>query len=94
MKPYSPLLRQAVINYASGYGRYGYRAIADLLRMDGKVFRVLVVIDEYSRECLALHVARNIRSEQVVHVLADLFLRMAHRTISAPTTARSLSPWR
>ena len=32
---YSILLRQAVINYASEYGRYGYRAIIDLLRMDG-----------------------------------------------------------
>jgi len=29
------LLRQAVIDYASEYGRYGYRAITDLLRMDG-----------------------------------------------------------
>ena len=32
---YCVLLRQAVINYASEYGRYGYRAITDLLRMDG-----------------------------------------------------------
>jgi transposase InsO family protein len=131
---YSVLLRQAVVNYASEYGRYGYRAITDLLRMDGwginykrveriwrqeglkvptkqrprkrlwnndgscirlrpewknhvwaydfvqcrtangKAFRVLVIIDEYSRECLALHVARSIRSLHVMHVLADLFL--------------------
>lgn len=28
----------------------------------------------HRRECLALHVARKIRSEQVMHVLADLFL--------------------
>ena len=41
---------------------------------NGKAFRVLVVIDEYSRECLALYVARTIRAEQVMHVLADLFL--------------------
>ncbi len=41
---------------------------------NGKAFRILVVIDEYSRECLALHVAWNIRSERVMHVLADLFL--------------------
>lgn len=33
-----------------------------------------MVIDEYSRECLALYVARKIRAEQVMHVLADLFL--------------------
>ena len=141
---YKVLLRQAVINYASEYGRYGYRAIIDLLRMDGwgisygrveriwkqeglkvpqkqpkrkrlwlndgscirlrpewkhhvwaydfvqcrtadgKAFRILVVIDEYSRECLALYVARQIRSEQVMHVLADLFL--AH---GAPDNLRS-----
>lgn len=41
---------------------------------DGKAFRILVILDEYSRECLALHVARNIRAEQVMHVLADLFI--------------------
>lgn len=32
---YSIVLRQAVIDYASEYGRYGYRAIPDILRMDG-----------------------------------------------------------
>ena len=31
---------------------------------NGKAFRVIVVIDECSRECLALHAARKIRSEQ------------------------------
>ena len=41
---------------------------------DGKAFRILVILDEYSRECLALHVARSIRAEQVMHVLADLFI--------------------
>ena len=147
----SVLLRQAVINYASEYGRYGYRAITDLLRMDGwginykrveriwrqeglkvpaqqrprkrlwnndgscirlrpewknhvwaydfvqcrtingKAFRVLVVIDEYSRECLCLHVARKIRSEQVMHVLADLFLMYGHLIICVRTMDQSLS---
>lgn len=28
-------LRQAVINYASEYGRYSYRTITELLRMEG-----------------------------------------------------------
>lgn len=132
---YSVLVRQAVIAYASEYGRYGYRRIAALLRMDGwgindkrveriwrqeglkvpakqpkrkrlwlndgscirlrpswenhvwaydfvqartcngKKFRVLVVIDEYTRKCLALFVARSIKAEQVMHILADLFLQ-------------------
>jgi len=30
------LVRQAVINYASEYGRYGYRAVTDLLRTEKK----------------------------------------------------------
>jgi len=132
---YSVLVRQAVIAYASEYGRYGYRRITALLRMDGwgindkrveriwrqeglkvpakqpkrkrlwlhdgscirlrpswenhvraydfvqartcngKAFRILVVIDEYSRKCLALFVARTIKAERVMHVLADLFIK-------------------
>ena len=31
---FSVLVRQAVINYASEYGRYGYRTMTDLLRTD------------------------------------------------------------
>jgi len=133
-KEFAALVRQAIINYATEYGRYGYRAVTDLMRQDGwginhkrveriwkqeglkvpqkhrprkrlwlndgscvrlrpewenhvwaydfvqcrtmngKSFRILVVIDEFSRQCLALYVARNIRSEHVMHVLADLFL--------------------
>ncbi len=33
------------------------------------------VIDEYTRECLAIKVARKLRSEDVLEVLSDLFLR-------------------
>ena len=40
---------------------------------DGKAFRMLTVIDEYSRECLAVLVARRLRSDDVLHLLADLF---------------------
>ena len=143
-REFSVLARQAIINYATEYGRYGYRAVTDLLRQDGwgisykrveriwkqeglkvpqkqkprkrlwltdgscirlrpawanhvwaydfvqgrtengQPFRILVVIDEYSRECLALHVARSIRSEDVMHVLANLFLEKG-----APDNIRS-----
>jgi transposase InsO family protein len=34
---------------------------------------MLTVIDEYSRECLAVLVARRLRSDDVLHLLADLF---------------------
>jgi transposase InsO family protein len=37
-------------------------------------FRILSIIDEASRECLALPVARKLRSEDVLAALADLFV--------------------
>ncbi len=123
----------AIIRLASRYGRYGYRRITAMLRVegwivnhkrveriwrreglkvpkkqpkrgrlwlndgscirlrpswpnhvwaydfvqarthDGKAFRMLTVIDEYTRECLAILVARRLRSDDVLHLLADLF---------------------
>ena len=36
---------------------------------------MLTVIDEYSRECLAIHVERRLRSDDVLAVLTDLFTR-------------------
>ena len=41
---------------------------------DGRAFRLLTVINEYTRECLAIQVARQIRSDDVVQLLADLFV--------------------
>ncbi len=40
---------------------------------DGRAFRMLTIIDEHSRECLAILVARRLRSDDVLHLLADLF---------------------
>ena len=42
---------------------------------DGRPLKMLTVLDEYSRECLAIVVARKIRSHDVLEVLADLFVR-------------------
>ena len=39
---------------------------------DGRALRLLTVIDEYTRECLAIQVARQIRSEDVLEVLGEL----------------------
>ena len=41
---------------------------------DGRVLKILVVVDEYSRECLAIVVARRRRSLEVLETLADLFV--------------------
>ena len=41
---------------------------------DGKAFRTLSIIDEYSRECLAIRVDRKRNSGNVIDVLSDLFI--------------------
>ncbi len=41
---------------------------------DGKAFRTLNIIDEYSRECLAIRVDRKLNSGNVIDVLSDLFI--------------------
>jgi len=41
---------------------------------DGRPLRILAIIDEFSRECLSLHVARSIRHQDVLDQLYELFL--------------------
>jgi transposase InsO family protein len=41
---------------------------------DGRAFRMLVVLDEFTRRCLAIVVARRLRSDDVLQCLADLFV--------------------
>jgi transposase InsO family protein len=41
---------------------------------DGRSLKLLTVIDEYSRECLAIEVGRKLSSYDVLWVLADLFV--------------------
>jgi len=41
---------------------------------NGKAFRILVIIDEFTRECLALRVARKITSQDVIDQLFNLFV--------------------
>ena len=41
---------------------------------DGRPVKILAVVDEYSRECLALVVARQLRSIDVLETLAGLFV--------------------
>ena len=40
---------------------------------DGKVFRMLTVIDEFTRKCLAIEVERKLNSDDVLNCLARLF---------------------
>lgn len=41
---------------------------------DGRALRMLTIIDEYTRECLAIVVARKLNSSDVIEALADLFI--------------------
>ena len=52
---------------------WSYDFVADRTQ-DGRPFRILNILDEYTRECLASVVARRIRSHDVLLILADLFL--------------------
>jgi putative transposase len=41
---------------------------------DGRSLRLLTMIDEYTRECLAIRVARRLGSQEVIETLADVML--------------------
>jgi putative transposase len=41
---------------------------------DGRKFRMLNLIDEFTRECLAIRVDRKLRSTDVIDLLSDLFI--------------------
>lgn len=129
-----PRLVRRMVELAQRYGRYGYRRIAALLRMegwrvnhkrverlwrreglkvplrqprrrrlwwneggcyrlrplcrnhvwsydfvagrthDGRSLRFLTIIDEYTRECLSIDVGRQLKSEDVLDRLTDLFI--------------------
>ena len=41
---------------------------------DGKAFRTLNILDEFTRECLAIRVKRKLNSIEVIDALSDLFI--------------------
>ena len=52
---------------------WAYDFVMDRTR-DGRAVRMLVVVDEYTRECLVIRVARRIRAIDVLTTLADLMV--------------------
>lgn len=62
---------------------------------DGRAFRMLVVLDEFTRRCLAIVVSRRLRSDDVLHCLTDLFTRHGPpehiRSDNGPSSWRSTS---
>jgi len=65
---------------------------------DGRAFRILTILDEYTRECLSIRVARRITAQDVIYELGDLFLDTGipeHiRSDNGPEfTARAIRQW-
>ena len=76
---------------------WSYDFVADKLA-NGKSIRMLTVIDEYSRKCLAIKVARRLKSDDVLEVLSELFITegMPHYIRSdngSEFTAKTLKEW-
>jgi putative transposase len=65
---------------------------------DGRALKILNIIDEYTRECLAILVARKIKNQDVIDLLFDLFILRGipeHiRSDNGPEfTARAIRRW-
>lgn len=41
---------------------------------EGKTYRLLNIVDEFTRECLAIRIARRLNSTDVIDLLSDLFI--------------------
>jgi len=71
---------------------------------DGRPLRMLTIVDEHTRECLAIDVARRLNSEDVLARLAELFVgsgtpeylrsdnELTTKSRSAPRRTHPLSP--
>ena len=65
---------------------------------DGRAFKILNIIDEYTRECLAILVARKIRNQDVIDLLFQLFIfrgiREHIRSDNGPElTVKAVNKW-
>src|SRR5262249_50931627 len=61
---------------------------------DGRKYRMLNVLDEFTHECLAIRVARKLKAIDVIDVLSDLLILRGIPAHIRPTTDRSSSPRR
>lgn len=67
---------------------WSYDFVHDQLVVDGRVLKMLCVIDEYTRECLAIEVGASLRSQDVIVVLSRLM-----RWYGKPAFITPGSPW-
>ena len=65
---------------------------------DGKAFRLLTIIDDYTRECLAIEVSRHFDADAMLYRLTELFVSMRPpdyiRSDNGPEfTAKAIREW-
>ena len=63
-----PELRPELANHVWSYD------FVSSITHDGRTIRMLTMINEYMRECLAIRVARRLGSYEVIEALADVML--------------------
>jgi len=76
---------------------WSYDFVADRL-IDGTKIRTLTVVDEYTRECLALRTGYSLKSDHVMEVLTDLFITHGipdhiRSDNGAEFTAKAIQAW-
>ena len=76
---------------------WSYDFVEDRTR-DGRKLRMLHVVDEFTRECLAIRVGRKLKAVDVIDVLADLFITRGMpgfiRSDNGPEfTAKAVKDW-
>ena len=59
---------------------------------DGRKYRMLNVLEEFTHESLAIRIARNLKAIDVIDVLSDLFIARGVPATSGLTTVPSSSP--
>jgi putative transposase len=76
---------------------WAYDFVADRLK-DGTKIRTLTVIDEYTRECLALRTGTSLKADDIMDVLTDLFITRGipdhiRSDNGSEFTAKSIKEW-
>ena len=72
---------------------WSYDFVADRTH-DGKAFRMLCIIDEFSRESLAIRVARKLKATDVIEALCELFVSRGIRRLLGRQRQRGALPRR
>jgi transposase InsO family protein len=76
---------------------WAYDFVEDRTR-EGRKFRMLNVVDEFTRECLAIRVARKLGATEVIDLLTDLFISRGVPAFirsdnGAEFTAKAVKAW-